>query len=69
MRLSDIMSSMGLAHYAEVGLVLFLAAFASIVVWLLAGKTAAQWEQARQLPMEDDAMLPAAAARREGHDR
>lgn len=53
MKLSDIMASMHLSFYAEVALVLFLAAFAVIVFQVFRPKSAASWEAARQLPLED----------------
>ena len=54
MRLSDIMSAMQLATYAEVGLVLFMAAFLAIGVNLLRRGNAGAWERARHLPLEPE---------------
>ncbi|HEV8246372.1 MAG TPA: hypothetical protein VGP93_11415 [Polyangiaceae bacterium] len=53
MKLSDVMSAMNLALYAELGLVLFLLAFALIALDLWRSKSSAL-EQARMLPLEDE---------------
>jgi hypothetical protein len=58
MRLSDIMSAMQLGTYAEVALVLFMAAFAAIAVNVFRRANANTWEQARHLPLDGE---PAAA--------
>jgi hypothetical protein len=52
MRLSDIMSQMGLASYAEAGLILFLLAFVAIAVrtWRLSSTTIAE---CAKLPLDD----------------
>jgi hypothetical protein len=52
MRLSDIMSAMQLGTYAEVALVLFMAAFAAIGVNVFLRRNAGTWERARHLPLE-----------------
>jgi hypothetical protein len=52
MKLSDVMSAMRLASYAEVGLVLFLLAFLLVVVDLL--RKPNELEQARFIPLTDD---------------
>lgn len=60
MRLSDIMSQMGLASYAEVGLVLFLGAFIAITVrTLLTPKQTAS--ELAAIPLDD---APASASNR-----
>ncbi len=59
MRLSDIMSAMQLGTYAEVALVLFMAAFFAIALNVFRRGNAAAWEQARHLPLDDE--QPAAA--------
>lgn len=52
MRLSDIMSQMGLASYAEVGLVLFLGTFIAISIrTLLTSKQAAS--ELAAIPLDD----------------
>jgi predicted tellurium resistance membrane protein TerC len=53
-RLSDIMSAMQLASYAEVALVLFMAAFLAIGVNLFRRGNAGAWERARHLPLETE---------------
>ena len=56
MKLSDIVgAAQGLAIYAEVALVLFLFAFAAVLVQLASGKRSAEWERARALPLADEA--------------
>jgi hypothetical protein len=59
MRLSDIMSAMQLGTYAELALVLFMAAFAAITVNVFRRGNAPVWEQARHLPLDGE--QPAAA--------
>lgn len=59
MRLSDIMSAMQLGTYAEVALVLFMAAFAAIAVNVFRRRNADTWEQARHLPLDGEQPLPA----------
>ncbi|MEZ4223690.1 MAG: cbb3-type cytochrome c oxidase subunit 3 [Polyangiaceae bacterium] len=53
MRLSDIMSAMQLHSWAELALLVFLAAFAAIVVHLLSPKRRAEFERAGRLPLDD----------------
>jgi cbb3-type cytochrome oxidase subunit 3 len=57
MRLSDIMSAMHLSSYAEVAMVLFMAAFAAIVFHVFGRDHADEWEAARQMPLEEDSQL------------
>lgn len=52
MRLSDIMSAMQLGTYAEVALVLFIAAFLAIGAHVFRRSNASAWERARHLPLE-----------------
>ena len=54
MRLSDIMSAMQLGTYAEVAMVLFMAAFAAIGVNVFLRRNAGVWERARHLPLEPE---------------
>jgi hypothetical protein len=54
MRLSDIMSAMHLGTYAEVALVLFMAAFFAISVNVFRRGNANAWERARHLPLEGE---------------
>jgi len=52
-KLSDVMSAMQLAHYAEVALLIFFAVFVGVVVHVLRRGLFEQWERARYLPLED----------------
>ena len=53
MRLADVVSGSGLAVYAEIALLLFLAVFVAVVVRVFSPKRAADLEAARRLPLED----------------
>lgn len=59
MKLSDVMSAMDLAVYAEVGLVLFLVAFAGITVDVLRRGRALESHAA--LPLEPEPASPPAS--------
>jgi hypothetical protein len=63
MRLADVMSAMQLGTYAEVALVLFMAAFFAVAVNLFLRKNAAAWEQARHLPLDAEPGVSSAPAR------
>jgi hypothetical protein len=52
MRLSDIMSALELGFYAEVALVLFMAAFFAIGLHVFLRRNASLWERARHLPLD-----------------
>ncbi|MES2305536.1 MAG: cbb3-type cytochrome c oxidase subunit 3 [Gemmatimonadota bacterium] len=67
MKLSDIMSHAGLSIYAEVALVLFLAAFCGIIYWVFRPASAATWQRAARLPLDDEA--EPSSLRRAGGDR
>lgn len=54
MKLSDIMSAADLAIYAEVGLVLFLAAFLGVVVRVLWPGRDDHYEKALMIPFTDE---------------
>jgi hypothetical protein len=54
MKLSDVMSAMQLTSYAEVALVLFMAAFAAIAIHVFRAGSAEGWEKARHLPLEPE---------------
>lgn len=58
MSLTDIMSGAGLAAYAEVGLILFLASFIAITIWVFSRRNNAEWEAARNLPLLDESKSP-----------
>ena len=53
MRLSDIMSHAGLSGYAEVALVIFLAAFLLILVAVFAPSRTREFEAASRMPLDD----------------
>jgi cbb3-type cytochrome oxidase subunit 3 len=53
MKLSDVMSAMNLAIYAEVGLVIFMVVFVSISVHVFRRRNAPAWEAMRHLPLAD----------------
>ena len=54
MKLSDIMGAAGLASWAELGLVISFLTFAAIVVYVYVVRSRASYEEARQLPLEND---------------
>lgn len=53
MKLSDVMAYAGLAGYAEIALVLFLAAFAGIVWWVWRPANTAEFNRAARMPLDD----------------
>lgn len=53
MKLSDIMSNSGLSIYAEIALVLFLAAFVFIVIRTYLPSRKKELEEIAMLPLED----------------
>jgi cbb3-type cytochrome oxidase subunit 3 len=54
MRLTDIMSGSGLAVYAEIALLLFVAAFLGIAIWIYLPRRKREHDQASRLPLEGD---------------
>ena len=68
MRLSDVMSHSGLAWYAEVGLVLFLVAFAAIVVRTMWPSRRDEMDRASRLPL-DNGTTPPKNDEEPNHDR
>ena len=54
MRMSDVVGHAGLSAYAEVALVLFLIAFAAILVWTFAPSRRRELESRRALPFEGE---------------
>jgi cbb3-type cytochrome oxidase subunit 3 len=54
MKLSDIMSAAGLTSWAEIGLVISFVTFAAIVAYVFVVRSRASYEDARQLPLDDD---------------
>jgi cbb3-type cytochrome oxidase subunit 3 len=63
MKLSDVMSHAGLAGYAELALLLFLAAFVAILIGVFRPSAAAEMKRMSPLPLEDG--VPA-SPRKEG---
>ena len=53
MRMSDIVSNAGLAFYPQVALVLFLVAFAIVLVRTFLPAAQPLWERAGRLPLDD----------------
>lgn len=54
MKLSDVMSHANLAIYAEVAMVIFMAAFVGVVVWLFRPSRREELERHRAMPLSDD---------------
>lgn len=54
MKLSDVMSSMGLAVYAEVALVIFFAVFVGVLLHVYRRDLRPEYERARMMPLDDD---------------
>ena len=53
MRLGEIMSAAGLQVFAEIGLVMFLAIFAGVVVYTFTSRNRATFDRARTAPLDD----------------
>lgn len=53
MKLSDVMGAANLSIYAQVALILFLAAFAGIVFRTFRPSRRREFEDARRLPLDD----------------
>jgi cbb3-type cytochrome oxidase subunit 3 len=56
MRLSDIMSQMGLAGYAELGLVLFFFVFILVTLRALFFTRNAEYQRAADVPFDDESL-------------
>lgn len=54
MKLSEIMSNMGLTSYAEVGLLIFLGVFVAVVFRVYSKKYQPEYEAARFMPLDDE---------------
>jgi hypothetical protein len=54
MSLSDVMSGAGLHSWAELGLVVSLAAFLGIVAYVVWARRGSAWDRARHLPLEEN---------------
>jgi cbb3-type cytochrome oxidase subunit 3 len=48
------MSSMGMSHWAQAALILFLLVFVGIVVHVFSKKNTSAWDRARSMPLADD---------------
>jgi len=59
MSLGDVVGHAGLAGYAEVALILFVAAFLAIAVWTLLPRRKQEFDEASRLPLDDERMGPA----------
>ncbi len=69
MKLSDIMGAMELHAYAEIAMVLFMAMFVMVVLYVLKRGNATRFEQARFMPLDDDnPVSPRFPARRPGDE-
>lgn len=53
MKLSDVMSHMGLSSYAEVALLIFFAVFVGVTLYVLRSDKKAAFERAARLPLDD----------------
>lgn len=58
MKLSDVMSAADLAIYAEVGLILFLAAFVGVVIRVLWPGRQSDYDKALMIPLSDEPVEP-----------
>lgn len=54
MRLSDIMGAADLSAYAEVAMILFLAAFVAIVIAIFAPGRRQTYDAASRMPLDDE---------------
>ena len=63
--IADIVGASGLHVFAEIALVLFLIAFATIVTQLLTARRSSI-DYAAHLPLQDDAVAPTSSPEREG---
>ncbi len=70
MKLADVMSSMGLSLYAEVGMILFLGAFIAVAIQLTRRQNQPDFERARMMPLDDDRPVdPIDPSSDDGEDR
>jgi len=54
-KLSDVMSAMQLAEYAEIALVIFFGVFVLVLLHVMRRGLRRDWERAARLPLEDGA--------------
>ncbi|MEO1584295.1 MAG: hypothetical protein AAFR96_06955 [Planctomycetota bacterium] len=66
MRLTDIMSHMDLSIYPQIGLVLFLAAFAA-VIWKVLRSEKQESRSMALLPLDDDGAAAQPGTKESGH--
>ncbi len=62
MKLTDIMSNMGLEGWAELGLVIFLAVFITQAVWVFWPSRKSMLQQAGHMPLQDQVAVAQAPA-------
>jgi len=67
MKLSDIMSEMGLAIYAEAALVIFVGVFLAVAYRLFRSQSSAELEAVSRLPLEESG-VPAPVSREKDHE-
>lgn len=58
MKLSDLMSNMGLSGYAQVAMLLFLAVFIGQTLWIFLPRNRQEFARAGLLPLDDDDNQP-----------
>lgn len=63
MRLSDIMSNMGLALYPQLALILFLVVFTLICARVFLFSSRREMDQAARIPLQDGVTTPRATRR------
>jgi len=58
MRLTDIMSGAGLAGYAVIAMIIFMAAFVAVIVWIFRPSRRHDLEANREIPFHDGESAP-----------
>lgn len=54
MKLSDIVGNAGLSIYAQIALVIFMAAFVAIIVWVLRPGARDRFRRDAMIPLDDE---------------
>ncbi len=54
MKLSDIIGNSGLSIYAQIALVIFVAAFVAILIWLFRPGSTERFRRDAQIPLDDE---------------
>lgn len=54
MKLSDIVGNAGLSIYAQIALVIFMAAFVAIIVWVLRPGSRDRFRRDAMIPLDDE---------------